>query len=160
MNKSFTIRFCETQDISNVVALVKEFAEFEKLSRMCEVSAEDLRAAIFGDESFVNCLVAFDGEACVGYAIFYPTFKSFRGERSMFLEDLYVSPNVRGKGFGLKLLKEVARISKEQNCARMDWQALKWNAPAIKFYENLGAENEDENLDFRLRGAAFERLAS
>lgn len=160
MNEKSEIRFCQPQDISNVVALIQEFAEFEKLSEWCEVSEKDLQSAIFGDDSFVNCLIAFADDVSIGYAIFYPIFKSFRGERSMFLEDLYVSPNARGKGFGLKLLKDVARISKEQNCARMDWQALKWNAPAIKFYENLGAQADDENLDFRLRAAAFENLAA
>ncbi len=157
---NFRIEKAAPENISQIVALIKEFAEFEKLLHVCEVSEKDLRAAIFGENCFVNCLVAFADETCVGYAIFYPVFKSFRGERSMFLEDLYVSPNVRGKGFGLKMLKDVARVALEQNCARMDWQALKWNAPAIKFYENLGAENDDENFDFRLRGAAFERLAA
>lgn len=156
----FRIEKAAPENISLIVALIKEFAEFERLSHACTVSEEDLRAAIFGENSFVNCLVAFADDACVGYAIFYPAFKSFRGERSMFLEDLYVSPAMRGKGFGLKLLKEVARVSKNQNCARMDWQALKWNAPAIKFYENLGAESDDENLDFRLRSEAFENLAA
>ena len=148
------------EHLPQIVALIEEFAEFEKLSGVCQVAEDDLRAAIFGDESFVNCLVAFESERCVGYAIFYPVFKSFRGERSMFLEDLYVSPNARGKGFGLKMLKAVARVAKEENCARMDWQALKWNAPAIEFYKNLGAEYEDENFDFRLRGAAFDKLSA
>lgn len=157
---NFRIEKAVAENIPRIIALIEEFAEFEKLSNVCEVSEEDLRAAIFGEKSFVNCLVAFADENCVGYAMFYPTFKSFRGERSMFLEDLYVSPAMRGKGLGLKMLREVARVSKRENCVRMDWQALKWNAPAIKFYESLGTENDDENLDFRLRGAAFERLAA
>jgi GNAT superfamily N-acetyltransferase len=148
------------KDVSQIVTLIREFAEFEKLSDFCEISEDDLHAAIFGDNSFVNCLVAFADNALVGYAMFYPVFKSFRGERSVFLEDLYVSPAMRGQGFGLKMLKEVARAAKQQNCARMDWQALKWNTPAIKFYKNLGARFQDENFDFNLRGAAFERLAS
>ncbi len=157
---NFRIEKAVENHIPQIVALIKDFAEFEKLSEWCEVTEEDLRRAIFGEEKFVNCLIAFAEEKSVGYAIFYPVFKSFRGERSMFLEDLYVSPDARGKGFGLKMLREVARISKQQACARMDWQALKWNAPAIKFYENLGAEADGENLDFRLRGAAFESLAA
>ncbi len=148
------------KDIPQIVALIGEFAEFEKLSEFCQVTENHLRETIFGKKRFVNCLVAFADDVSVGYALFYPVFKSFRGERSMFLEDLYVSPTMRGQGFGLKMLKEVARAAKQQNCARMDWQALKWNAPTIKFYENLGAEFQDENLDFNLRGAAFERLAA
>lgn len=157
--ENFSIRPAEARDIPHVRALIKEFAEFENLSHVCEVSGNDLRAAIFGEKSFVNCLVAFENEICAAYAIFYPIFKSFRGARSMFLEDLYVSPKARGRGLGLKLLKEVARAAKRQNCARMDWQALKWNAPALRFYENLGARFEDENFDFKICGAAFENLA-
>jgi GNAT superfamily N-acetyltransferase len=147
-------------DLPNVVFLIQKFAEFEKLSQFCQVSENDLRKAIFGENKFVNCLVAETENALVGYALFFPVFKSFRGERSMFLEDLYVSPIMRGCGLGLKMLREVARMAKEQNCVRMDWQALKWNAPAIEFYKNLGAETDDENLDFRLRGENFARLAS
>ncbi|MGI8470324.1 MAG: GNAT family N-acetyltransferase [Pyrinomonadaceae bacterium] len=154
------IRNIEERDLAQVVGLLREFAEFEKLSAWCEVSENDLREAIFGAEKFVNCLIAENESSIVGYALFFPVFKSFCGERSMFLEDLYISPAMRGKGFGLKMLREVARIAKRQNCARMDWQALKWNSSAVRFYENLGAETDDENLDFRLRGAAFEKLAA
>lgn len=147
-------------DLNDIIKLIQEFAEFEKLSEWCKVSENDLREAIFGEHKFVNCLVAESEDKLIGYALFFPVFKSFRGERSMFLEDLYVSSKMRGRGLGLKLLKEVARMAKEQNCVRMDWQALKWNAPAIEFYKNLGAETDDENLDFRLRGEDFARLAS
>ena len=147
-------------NLSQIVALIKEFAEFEKLADVCKITEADLSAAVFGDASFAHCLVAFDGETCVGYAVFYPVFKTFRGEPSMFLEDLYVSPKMRGRGFGSALLSEVARCAKSRGLVRMDWQALKWNQPAIDFYGKLGAEADDENLDFRLRGASFERLAS
>lgn len=156
---TYLIHKTEIQKLSKVISLIKEFAEFEKLSEFCKVSENDLRAAIFGEHKFVNCLVAESENEIVGYALFYPVFKSFRGERSMFLEDLYVSPKMRGKGLGLKMLKAVARAAKEQNCVRMDWQALKWNSPAIEFYKKLGANADDENYDFSLRGEFFERLA-
>lgn len=145
--------------LSELVSLIKEFAEFEKLSEFCKVSENDLREAIFGEHKFVNCLVAESENKLIGYALFFPVFKSFRGERSMFLEDLYISPKVRGGGLGLKILKAVARAAKERNCVRMDWQALKWNAPAIEFYKKLGANADDENYDFSLRGEDFARLA-
>lgn len=157
---NFEILNAAQTHLNSIIKLIREFAEFEKLSEFCQVSENDLREAIFGEHKFINCLVAGSGNELVGYALFFPVFKSFRGERSMFLEDLYISPKMRGKGLGLKLLKEVARTAKEQNCLRMDWQALKWNAPAIEFYKNLGAETDDENLDFRLRGEDFARLAS
>lgn len=152
------IRNIEERDLAQVVGLLCEFAEFEKLSAWCEVSENDLREAIFGAGKFVNCLVAENENSIVGYALFFPVFKSFRGERSMFLEDLYISPQMRGQGLGLKMLKEVARDAERQNCARLDWQALKWNTRAVEFYKNLGAETDDENFDFRLRGENFRKL--
>lgn len=156
---SFQIKKATKENVSQIVELIREFAEFEKLSDWCEVTEEKLNEAIFGANSFVQALVAFNDDACIGYALFFPVFKSFRGERSMFLEDLYVSPAMRGKGLGFAMLKRVAKIAGEQNCVRMDWQALKWNTPAIDFYKNLGAETVDENFDFRLRGQNFNNLA-
>ena len=155
---SFQIRKAAEKDIPQIISLIREFAEFENLSDWCEVTEGKLNEAIFGANAFVQSLVAFDGETRVAYALFFPVFKSFRGERSMFLEDLYVSPNARGRGLGFAMLKEVAKIAKEQNCVRMDWQALKWNERAINFYKNLGAESDDENFDFRLRGEPFQNL--
>lgn len=156
----FQIKKAAETDIPQIIALIREFAEFEKLVHWCEVTEEDLQRAIFGADAFVQALVAFADGTCVGYAMFFPVFRSFRGERSIFLEDLYVSPAMRGVGLGLGLLKEVARIAKAQGFVRMDWQALKWNERAINFYKNLGAESDDENFDFRLRGENFENLAS
>ena len=158
MNYPLLVRQARKDDVTAILLLIREFAEFEKLSEWCEVSENDLREVIFGENKFVNCLIAERGDSIVGYALFYPIFKSFRGERSMFLEDLYVSPAMRGQGLGLKMLKRVALIAKEQNCVRMDWQALKWNEAAIEFYKNLGAETDDENFDFRLRGENFDNL--
>ncbi len=118
-----------------------------------------MREAVFGTDAFVQILIAVADETMVGYAIFYPIFKSFRGERGIFLEDLYVSPAMRGRGLGLKMLREVARKAKLQGFRRMDWQALKWNKQAIGFYESLSSDYDDENFDFCLRGSAFKTLA-
>ncbi len=158
MDYQLLVREARKADVPAIVILIREFAEFEKLSDWCEVTEDDLREAIFGKQNFVRSLVAMDGDRYVGYALFYPIFKSFRGERSVFLEDLYVTPDLRGNGLGLVMLREVAKYAQEQGFARLDWQTLKWNAAAINFYNNLGAEADDENFDFRLRGAAFIRL--
>ncbi len=154
------VREAEERDVVAIAVLIQEFAEFEKLLTFCEVTEDDLHAAIFGKRSFVQSLVALSDGRYVGYALFYPAFKSFRGEPSIFLEDLYVTPDLRGNGLGFAMLREVAKYAKEQGFARMDWQALKWNAPAIKFYQSIGAESDDENLDFRRRGQAFSALAN
>ncbi len=153
------VRAAEERDITAITVLIREFAEFEKLTEYCDVTENDLREVIFGKKGFVQALVALSDGRYVGYALFYPIFKSFRGERSIFLEDLYVTPDLRGNGLGIVMLREVAKYAKEEGFVRMDWQALKWNASAIKFYESLGAESDDENFDFRLRGQAFAELA-
>ena len=153
------VREATSDDVPAIALLIREFAEFEKLSQWCEVTETDLREAIFGEQSFVRALVAMDGNRYVGYALFFPVFKSFRGERSIFLEDLYVTPDLRGQGLGFVMLRRVARYAKENGFERLDWQALKWNEAAINFYKNLGAETDDENFDFRLRGMAFEKLS-
>ena len=159
MAYQLTVREAKPTDVPAIALLIREFADFEKLTQWCEVTEADLREAIFGKHSFVQALVAMDGNRYAGYALFFPVFKSFRGERSIFLEDLYVTPDLRGNGLGFVMLREVAKYAQRQGFARLDWQALKWNEAAINFYKNLGAETDDENLDFRLRGAAFEELS-
>jgi len=159
MAYQLSVREANAADVRAITLLIREFAEFEKLEQWCEVTEADLREAIFGERKFVQALVAMDGNRYVGYALYFPVFKSFRGERSIFLEDLYVTPDLRGKGLGLVMLREVAVYAKRQGFTRLDWQALKWNEAAINFYKNLGAETDDENFDFRLRGAAFQKLS-
>ncbi len=155
---NLTVRASEERDVTAIAILIREFAEFEKLSAWCEVTEANLHEAIFGKKSFVKALVALCDGRYAGYALFYPSFKSFRGERSIFLEDLYVTPDLRGNGLGFVMLREVAKYAKKQGFVRLDWQALKWNEAAIDFYKNLGAETDNENFDFRLRGAAFNKL--
>lgn len=159
MTSQLTVREAKSADVPAIRLLIQEFAEFEKLSDWCEVTETDLHEAIFGERKFVQALVAMDANRYAGYALFFPVFKSFRGERSVFLEDLYVTPDLRGLGLGFVMLREVASYARKNGCSRLDWQALKWNEAAINFYKNLGAESDDENFDFRLRGAAFETLA-
>ncbi len=158
MDNQLLVRDARKDDIPAIAALIREFAEFENLTDWCEVTDNDLQTAIFGEKSFVRALIAMAGNRYAGYALFFPIFKSFRGERSIFLEDLYITPDLRGNGLGLVMLREIAKYASECGYARMDWQALKWNEAAINFYKNLGAETDDENLDFRLRGEAFNRL--
>ena len=154
------IRQSKSGDILQIIKLMREFAVFEHLEDTFTVTENDLNEAFFGEKSFAGCLVAFNENKMVGFAIFFPVLKTFRGERSLYLEDLYVSQTMRSKGLGLKLLKEVAKYAKENSFQRMDWQALDWNAPAINFYKNIGAETDTGMIDFRLRGEAFQKLAS
>jgi GNAT superfamily N-acetyltransferase len=152
-----TIQF---EQLTQLLNLLREFAQFENLQNEFLVDEEKLNLVLFGEEKFVECLVGFADEEMVAYAIFFPIFRTFRGDRSMYLEDLYVKETMRGRGFGLAMLKAVARQARERGFSRMDWQALNWNIPAIDFYKKLGAESNEEQMDFRLIGAAFEKLAS
>jgi GNAT superfamily N-acetyltransferase len=156
-------RNATASDLTQIVAMMREFAEFENLLGDFRLSEDSLREAVFGEKAFVLLLVAAPSHAAnvlSAFALLYPKFASFRGERSLYLEDLYVKQNERGKGFGLALLKAAAKLAKNDGFERLDWQALKWNKAAIDFYLKIGAEPDEGNVNFRLAGAAFENLAA
>lgn len=157
--KEFNIRQSTEADLTQIIELMYEFAVFEKLEDTFTVTENDLFEAFFGEKAFANSLVALSGNEMVGFAIFFPVLKTFRGERSLYLEDLYISQTMRGQGLGLKLLKEVVKYAKRNGFHRMDWQALDWNEPAINFYQKLEAKIDRGMVDFSLRGEAFEKLS-
>ena len=150
----------EPNDIAGVLELLKEFADYEKLSDYCTATEERFHAALFGNYSAVQGLVAFRGNALAGYSLFYPNFSSFRGERGMYLEDIYIKPDFRGGGSGKLMLQEIASIAAARGFERIDFQVLDWNTPAIEFYKNLGAVSNDEETHFKFSGEAFEALAA
>jgi GNAT superfamily N-acetyltransferase len=154
------IRKVEIGDVVRVMSLMREFAEFEKLGEYCTVTEERLNAVIFGDNAFVEGLIALDYEKPIAYALFYPSFSTFRGERGLFLEDIYVSDEYRRHNLGEKMLREIARIAKQSGCERIDFHVLDWNSPAVNFYLKHGAERNDDDRHFKFAGDAFERLAA
>lgn len=155
------VRKGEPADVPQILKLLREFAEFENLLEFCEVTEEKLRAALFGEQPCVESLVAVDKNGQVsGYALFYQNFSSFRGQRGVYLEDLYVAPAARKTGIGLMLIKHLAKIARARGCERMDWQVLTWNEPAIKFYQKLGAELDESERHWKMVGAHFESLAN
>lgn len=153
------IRKIQQGDISSVLGLLRELAAYEDLSAYCTVTEERLHSAMFGDGSVVEGLIAFDGDAAVGYALYYPNFSSFRGERGFHLDDIYVKSDCRGKGIGEAMLKEIARDAASRGFERIDFQVLDWNASAIEFYKKLGAVFNDEETHFKFSGSAFDKLA-
>lgn len=155
---SMKIKRANEIDIPQIIELLREFAEYENLSDYCEITEEKLLNAMFGERKIVEGLVCFDGETLISYAIFYPSFASFRGERGVYLEDIYIAPTHRGKGIGEAMLKEIARYGKEIGAVRMDFQVLDWNEPAIKFYKKLGAESNADETHFKVSGEAFKNL--
>ena len=160
MNENISIRNAILKDIPAIIELMREFAGFEKLTQFLEITEEKLNDAVFGGAAFVRCLIAADAENIVAYAIFFPYFSSFRGQKSVYLEDIFISENYRKFGLGEKLLKEVARIGKEFGAVRMDFQVLDWNTPAINFYKKHGAEMDEIERHFKFTDEAFEKLAS
>ncbi len=147
------------KNVPQIIEMLREFAEFENLSEFCRINEEILLDAMFGARPCVEALMAFDGEKPIGYALFYECFASFRGQRGIYLEDLYVKKGFRGQKIGEAFLKKLAQIGVSRNCAGIDFQVLEWNEPAIKFYKKLGAEMDADERHFRFVDEAFNDLS-
>jgi GNAT superfamily N-acetyltransferase len=147
------------KNIPQIIALLREFAEYEKLLDSFEVTEERLKIALFGEGKVTDAIVAVDGETPIGYAVFYPNFSTFRGQRGIYLEDIYITKIARGKGVGEMMLKYIAKLAKQRGFERIDFQVLQWNSSAIGFYEKLGAERNDDERHFKFSDEAFEKLA-
>lgn len=152
------IREAQLSDVPKIVSLLADFAAFENLSEYLTITEDDLREAMFGEGSFVEGLICDLNGETAGFAIFYPRFSSFRGQRGYYLEDIYVDSAYRGRGFGEALLSEIARKGKARGFERIDFQVLEWNFAAIEFYKSLGAVIEDEDKHLKFVDEAFERL--
>lgn len=147
-------------DIPAIMGMLREFAGFLDLEQYLEVTAERLFEAMFGAKAFVDGLMAFDGEKAVAYAIFFPAFTSFRGQRGLFLEDIYIKPEYRRHNLGEQMLREIARTAKKRGFERIDFHVLEDNLSAIAFYEKHGALRDEQERHFKFIGEAFSRLAS
>lgn len=161
MTSSVSLRIVEAteKDIQLILQFIKELAHYEKLLDRVENNEDRLRQTIFSEDRDIHALLAYEGGVPVGYAVFYYTYSTFVGRRGLYLEDLYVKPEARGKGFGRALLSHLARVAKAKDCWRMEWAVLNWNESAINFYQGLGAVPMTEWTTYRLFGAALDRLA-
>ncbi|HRH41769.1 MAG TPA: GNAT family N-acetyltransferase [Pyrinomonadaceae bacterium] len=155
---NFQIRRSQQSDIPQILAMIREFAEFEKLLEYCEVTAESLHEVLFDEKAFVESLIVFSDETPIGYAIFFPYFASFRGQRGIYLEDIYLKPDYRRFGLGEKIIREIARIGKEKGCVRIDFQVLSHNKNARNFYQKLGAVEDKSETHFKFTDEAFQNL--
>ena len=154
------IRAAAREDIPALMRLIRALAVYEKLEHMVVANEALLEAALFGGAAGAEALVCqTDGES-VGMAIYTHNFSSFLGRKSLYLEDLFVEPAHRGKGYGKAMLAALARIAVERGCGRFDWMVLDWNEPSIRFYESLGAVRMEDWRLFRVTGAALEQLAA
>lgn len=154
------IRPAAPSDVTLVLALVRELAEYERLSRAVTATEQSLADSLFGPQPGAEVLLAFEGDAPVGFSVFFHNFSTFLGTRGLWLEDLYIRPQFRRKGYGRALLLHVARIAHQRRCGRFEWAALDWNTPAIEFYKSLGAVPLDDWTIFRVTGAALDELVA
>jgi len=140
--------------------MIRELAEYEKLTDVFVATEEKIGAALFGEDPAAEALLAFFGDRYAGFAIFFRNYSTFLAESGIYLEDLYVKPELRGKGVGFALLSRVAQIAAERGCGRVEWGVLNWNEPSIQFYQRLGAVPMDEWTKYRLTGEPLRRLAA
>jgi len=152
------IRFAEADDVPTILEFVKELAEYEKLSHQVVGDEDQLRATLFGERPAAEVVIAELGGAPAGFALFFHNYSTFLARPGLYLEDLYVRPQMRGKGIGKRLLCRLAEIAVERGCGRFEWSVLDWNEPAIRFYEKLGARAMDGWTIFRVTGDALDRL--
>ena len=153
------IRSATEQDASVVLQMIRDLAEYEKLSHAVVATEERIRATLFGAGPAADVLLAYQDAECVGFAVFFQTFSTFLAQSSVHLEDIFVKPHAQGQGAGLALLRRVAAIAKERGCGRLEWEVLDWNQPSIDFYRKLGAAPVEGWTKYRLTGDALDRLA-
>jgi GNAT superfamily N-acetyltransferase len=154
-----TIRPCRPDDVATLLALVRGLAEYEHLEAFVRATEDDLRAHLFGPRPSAAAILAEVEGLAVGFAMYYPTFSSFRARQGIWLEDIFVRPEYRGRGIGKALIARVAQVAVEQDGGRLEWCVLDWNEPAIGFYRRLGATLHPEWIISRVSGEALERLA-
>ncbi len=153
------IRPASESDVPAIQSMIGELAEFEELSHQVTATEADLKAALFGEQPCAEAIVAESGGETVAYALFFTNYSTFNGRPGMYLEDLYVQPDHRGKKIGTQLLKHLAGIAAQRNYGRMDWSVLDWNQRAIDFYENHGAEVLQQWRFVRTERAGIAELA-
>jgi GNAT superfamily N-acetyltransferase len=157
--EDFQIRPARVEDVPIILELIGDLATYERAPNEVTSTEEQLAEVLFGQRPAAEVLLAFEGKLPVGFAVFFHNFSTWLGRPGLYLEDLFVKPEKRGKGYGRALLVELAKIARDRGCGRMEWAVLDWNEPAIKFYRSLDAKPMDEWTVFRLTRDGIEKLA-
>jgi GNAT superfamily N-acetyltransferase len=160
MSDNITIRLATDQDVPTIRAFIRSLAEYERLEHEMIATEEGLRKTLFGPRPYAEVAFACVGEEPVGFALFFHNYSTFLGKPGIYLEDLFVRPEARGRGIGKRLLTWLARTAVERDCGRVEWSVLDWNEPSINFYKSLGAVHKHEWQIFRLTGEPLQALAS
>lgn len=156
---NLNVRQATAEDISILFKFIKDLAIYEKAEHEVLATEETLKATIFAENSHVFALICeLDGVA-IGSAIYFFNYSTWLAKSGLYLEDLYVMPEYRGQGAGVKLLKTLASIAKEKDCARFEWSCLDWNTPSREFYHSLGAKAQEEWVGYRMTGKTLSSFA-
>ena len=147
------------RDVPLILELIQGLAEYERLAHEVIATEAGLRATLFGARPAAEVIIAYAGDEPAGFALFFQNYSTFLGKPGIYLEDLFVVPEFRGRGYGKALLVHLARIAVERGCGRFEWSVLDWNEPAIGFYKKLGAKPMDDWTIFRVTGDALTKLA-
>jgi len=157
---NLTLRPATIDDAALILHFVTELAIYEKAKHEVIATAQHFKQTLFCENPKAFCLIAENDGVAIGFAVYFYSFSTWLGKLGIYLEDLYVSPEHRGCGAGKSLLKELAKIAVENDCARVEWSVLDWNEPSIKFYEAMGAKEKDGWMVYRLTGKALSDFAS
>src|SRR5438477_12357260 len=157
--EKFMIRPATVVDVPVILELIRSLATYERAPNEVTATEEGLRDVLFGAKPAAEVLLAFEDGTAVGFAVFFHNFSTWLGLPGLYLEDLFVRPEHRGKGYGRALLVDLAKIARDRGCGRMEWAVLDWNEPAIQFYRTLGAMPLDEWTVYRLTRDGIARLA-
>jgi GNAT superfamily N-acetyltransferase len=155
----FTVRRATVADVPTILTLIRELATYERAPNEVTATEDQLVDVLFGEKPAAEVLLAFEQDNAVAFAVYFYNFSTWLGRPGLYLEDLFVRPEHRGKGYGRALLVELAKIARDRGCGRIEWAVLDWNQPAIEFYRKLGAKPMDEWTVFRLTRDGIQRLA-
>lgn len=153
------IRPAVISDASVVLEFIKKLADYEKLYNEVTATVIDLENSLFSERSNAEAILGYIDEKAVTFAIFFHNYSTFLGKKGLYLEDLFVIPEYRGKGIGKQMLKYLAKIAVDRDCGRFEWSVLDWNYPAIEFYKSIGAELKNEWIITRVSGKSLNKLA-
>ncbi len=159
MKQTFQIKPAIRAEVPTILQLIRELADYERAPQDAVATEAQLDEVLFGEDPSARVLIAREGAEPVGFAVYFFNFSTWLGRPGIYLEDLFVKPEQRGKGYGRALLVRLAEIAAERGCGRMEWAVLDWNEPAIQFYKKLGAKPMEEWTVFRLTSAGIAALA-
>ena len=157
-HKDFTLRFAEEKDSALVLEFIKKLADYEKRLNEVTASEADIRQSLFKNK-YAEAIIGEYKKVPVSFAIFFHNFSTFLGKPGIYIEDIFVDPEMRGKGFGSIIFNFFAKVALERKCGRVEWSVLTWNEPSIKFYEKLGATPKNEWMLYKLSGESLHSLA-